>query len=179
MNNLDDTAVKPEEGFRWEHLGDIAAGRMNLGLDMPVIIYRLFQFTLRDILVRNYDAETAANLFRDAGDLAGREFCRNFLDTSLAANDFLAQFQKKLAELRIGILRLESVDMENLEFMLTVEEDLDCSGLPITGESVCEYDEGFIAGILAEYTGKIFNAKEIDCWATGGRSCRFHVTCDS
>ncbi|HAK75209.1 MAG TPA: 4-vinyl reductase, partial [Sporomusaceae bacterium] len=78
---------------------------------------------------------------------------------------FVAQLQKKLAELKIGILRLESADMDKLEFILTVEEDLDCSGLPITEESVCDYDEGFIAGILNEYTGKQFTAKEIDCWA--------------
>ena len=50
---------------------------------------------------------------------------------------------------------------------------MDCSCLPITGENVCTYDEGFIAGILNEYTGKTYDVREIDCWASGERVCRF------
>lgn len=49
------------------------------------------------------------------------------------------------------------------------------TGLPVKGKTVCEYDEGFIAGILHAYTGKEFSAIEIDCWATGDRTCRFNV----
>lgn len=169
---------QPSDGFSWDCLGDINLGRANLGPDMPVIVYRLFQFTLRDALNREYGCEQASHLLREAGKLAGIEFCKNVLDKSLDFGGFVAQLQKKLAELRIGILRLESADMDKLEFMLTVEEDLDCSGLPITEESVCDYDEGFIAGILNEYTGKKFTAREIDCWANGDRTCRFHVTCN-
>jgi len=63
-----------------------------------------------------------------------------------------------------------------MNFTLTVAEDLDCSGLPVIGHAVCEYDEGFIAGILGCYTGRPFTAREIDCWATGERTCRFEVT---
>lgn len=166
------------EGFSWEAIGDIGLGRANLGSDMPVVVYRLFQFTLRDVLNREYGSEQASNLLRAAGKLAGAEFCRKILDKNLDFTGFVAQLQKKLADLRIGILRLEAADLDKLEFIITVEEDLDCSGLPITEESVCDYDEGFIAGILNEYTGKNFTAKEIDCWATGDRTCRFQVTCN-
>jgi predicted hydrocarbon binding protein len=56
---------------------------------------------------------------------------------------------------------------------MTVSEDLDCSGLPPYGETVCHYDEGFIAGIFEIYTGKRFQAKEVDYWTSGGRVCRF------
>ena len=66
-----------------------------------------------------------------------------------------------------------------MSFTLTVSEDLDCSGLPSTDEVVCHYDEGFIAGILNAYTGKSFTAKEIDCWASGDRVCRFAVKLES
>ena len=54
---------------------------------------------------------------------------------------------------------VEEADAKKLQFVLTVSEDLDCSGLPIFGETVCDYDEGFIAGILEEYTGKKFNSE--------------------
>lgn len=64
---------------------------------------------------------------------------------------------------------------KKFELVLTVSEDLDCSGLPVFGETVCDYDEGFIAGIFEEYAGKKITAKEVDCWATGDRTCRFEV----
>ncbi len=77
--------------------------------------------------------------------------------------------------MKIGILRIESADLANLQFTLTMSEDLDCSGLPLCGETVCDYDEGFIAGIFQQYTGLEFQVKEVDCWATGDRTCRFLV----
>jgi predicted hydrocarbon binding protein len=58
--------------------------------------------------------------------------------------------------------------------VLTVGQDLDCSGLPVTNETVCNYDEGFIAGILEAYTGKKYEVREVDCWANGDRVCRFN-----
>ena len=74
--------------------------------------------------------------------------CKNLLDTKLEVFDFLAQLQKILRELNIGILRVEKSDIVKMAFVITVAEDLDCSGLPITNETVCDYDEGFIAGIF-------------------------------
>lgn len=159
--------------FTWEGLGNIDEGRKSLGPDMPVLIYRLFQYTLKDVLVREYDEETAARLFRAAGYLAGTELSENMLDLSGDFDFFIANLTNKLKELKIGILRIEKVDPISLSFTLTVSEDLDCSGLPVSGESVCDYDEGFIAGILEVYTGRPFHVKEIDCWSTGDRTCRF------
>jgi len=45
----------------------------------------------------------------------------------------------------------------------------------VLGETVCNYDEGFISGILSLYSGKEYVAVETDCWATGGRVCRFQA----
>ena len=68
---------------------------------------------------------------------------------------------------------MEFFDEASGEIILTVSEDLDCSGVPVTDEVVCNYDEGFIAGILDMYTGKKYKVREIDCWANGDRVCRF------
>jgi hypothetical protein len=76
----------------------------------------------------------------------------------------------------IGILRTEKADWANQTLMLTISEDLDCSGLPVSEETVCDFDEGFLAGILAAYSGQEFDVKEINCWLSGGRVCRFAVT---
>lgn len=161
--------------FKWENLGDVAQGRENLGLEMPVIVYRLFQYTLKDVLEREYDEETASKLYRAAGHSAGWMFAKNMLDLSGDFDFFITNLQKKLLDLKIGILRVEKADFQTMSFTLTVSEDLDCSGLPIMGNTVCDYDEGFIAGILEAYSGDKFKVKEIDCWATGSRTCRFEA----
>jgi uncharacterized protein len=164
-----------ESRFQWADLGNIEVGRPNLGNSTNVVVYRLMQYTLRDVMAAKLGPETANQIMIDAGELAGAEFCKNVLNTSLGFDEFIAELQEKLRVLNIGVLRIEKADMEKMEFTLTVSEDLDCSGLPVVGETVCEYDEGFIAGILKVYTGKEFSVKEIDCWATGDRTCRFSV----
>ena len=161
--------------FAWEDLGDIGNGRPNLGPTVPVLAYRLLQYTLRDVLIAELDANKTNDLFIKAGRLAGFHFCENLLDKSLDFNGFVADLQRTLKEQKIGILRIEKVDLQHFKMTLTVAEDLDCSGLPFTDEVVCHYDEGFIAGILEAYTGMNFKAKEIDCWASGSRVCRFDV----
>ena len=162
--------------FSWHDLGNVEAGRPNLGQHCTVLGYRLLQYTLRDELIRQFGVEKGREIFKNAGQRAGEEFCKQILDISLDFNDFVSDLQEKLKEYLIGILRIEKVDLESLSFILTVAEDLDCSGLPVSDETVCEYDEGFIAGILSTYTGKEFIVKEVDCWASGDRVCRFKAT---
>lgn len=151
-------------------------GRGNLGEEMPVLVYRLMQYTMLDILSKAYGNETANEHFRQAGYLAGTEFAKHMLDLEVDLNLFLANLQSTLKELKIGILRMESFDEKTGDITLTVAEDLDCSGIPISNETVCYYDEGFIAGILQMYTGKKYDVREIDCWANGDRICRFRGT---
>lgn len=164
--------------FQWDDLGDIELGRPNLGQQLPVVVYRLAQYTMREALVQRYGDETAAKVLWESGWIAGREFCINLLDRNQPLNAFIAQLQVRLKELSIGVLRVEKANLDNLIFTLTVSEDLDCSGLSVSGNTVCDYDEGFIAGLLYAYTGKPFIAKEVDCWATGDRTCRFDVRPD-
>ena len=162
--------------FSWGDLGNIREGRGSLGEEMPVLVYRLMQYTLLDVLTKELGREKANQFIRDAGRLAGTEFARNALDLTVNFDTFIANLQKTLMDLKIGILRIEAVNEEGKEIILTVGEDLDCSGLPITDESVCDYDEGFISGILGAYTGKQYLVREIDCWANGDRVCRFKCT---
>lgn len=160
--------------FRWEDLGNISEGRGDLGEEMPVLVYRLMQYTMLDVLAKVYGVDQANELFRKAGFIAGWEFARNMLDLTLDFDAFLASLQRSLQQLKIGILRMESFQPETGDIVLTVGQDLDCSGLPVTNENVCNYDEGFIAGILECYTGKKYEVREVDCWANGDRICRFN-----
>ena len=172
MENVFAKNVK-RNSFTWGNLGDIKTGRGDLGEEMPVLVYRLMQYTMLDVLCKEYGEEQANEYFRQAGFLAGTEFAKNVLNLELDFNTFIANLQEVLKEMKISILRMEAFDVETGEIVLTMGQDLDCSGLPVTNETVCNYDEGFIAGILQCYTGRSYDVQEVDCWASGDRVCRF------
>jgi hypothetical protein len=162
--------------FSWDLLGDVEEGRPNLGLMVPTEIYRLMQFCFRDVLEKTYDSEVADILFYKAGLLAGKHFFQNVIKGPEAFNDFsdfIKALQFNLADKGIGILRVEEADHDQERYVLSIAEDLDCSGLPELDYEICVYDEGFIAGIFESFTGKQFKVKEVDCWCTGDRTCRF------
>jgi uncharacterized protein len=161
--------------FSWDLLGDIAKGRPNLGGSTRIETYRLMLYTFRDVLEQELGTDAADRIFYAAGNLAGKEFYCHVIVSARDPDDFIKKLQESLLMLEIGILRVEKADPEKGSFILVVSEDLDCSGLPETGYGVCKYDEGFIAGLMESFSGKSYNVKEIDCWCTGDRSCRFTV----
>ena len=166
---------REELQFDWSMIGDVAQGRPNLGSTMDVSVYRLMQFTLRDVIIKEFDTDTAERIFYNAGLSAGREFFKQLVNKENDFTAFIQQLQDLLSSLKIGILRVETSDLDKMHFTLTVSEDLDCSGLPVSDETICTYDEGFISGILTEYTGNEFTVKEVDCWCSGDRVCRFEA----
>ena len=150
--------------------------RGNLGAELPVIVYRMLEYSLKEELIRRYGKEEQVEIFRSAGRMAGEYFARNMLNMDQPLDAFVNELQKKMRDMKIGVLRIEDVNEVSGKIILTVAEDADCSGLPVLGETVCNYDEGFISGILSTYSGKPYTAIEVDCWATGDRVCRFHAT---
>ncbi len=161
--------------FSWDLIGDLDVGRPNLGKSTRVEVYRLMQFCFRDVIEQRHGTEEADRIFYEAGKLAGRFFYRNVIGEAGDLNSFVKKLQELLKDLAIGVLRVEEADPEKGTFVLTVSEDLDCSGLPETDYEICTYDEGFIAALMECYSGKQFRVKEIDCWCTGDRTCRFSV----
>jgi len=166
---------REQSQFDWSMIGDLKEGRPNLGPMTHVAVYRLMQFTLRDTMIREFGVEKADRVFFEAGKTAGQQYYQNVLTQKKDLTEFLADIQRTMKELNIGIFRVESADHERGSFVVTVEEDLDCSGIPICSEEICTYDEGFIAGLLFAYSGKDYQVKEVDCWGSGARVCRFTV----
>lgn len=172
----DNIFMKSSDIFELDNFVDLSLeGREHLGAEMPVSIYRLFQYTLRNELIKDSGKEKTIQIFRRAGYEAGVFFANKLLNLSLDLNGFISDLQERLMQQKIGILRVEKFDEETGSIILTVAEDVDCSGLPVLGETVCNYDEGFISGILSVYTKKNYEAVEVDCWATGDRVCRFRA----
>ena len=160
--------------FGWDSaIGDMEKARPSLGPTTRVEVYRLFQFALRDVLERRHGTEDCDEMFREAGRLAGEHFYKQYCSHVSNLNELVQTLQKLFKDMGIGLLRLEKADLETMKFVLTVGEDLDCSGMPDTNDVICIYDEGLIKGILYAHTGKDFEVREVDCWCTGERTCRF------
>ncbi len=159
--------------FNWDIVGNPDVGRSNLGEYIPTYVYQLLQFSIRTELEKEFGKERSIQMIRSAGEIAGREYAKHFLDLSLSTNGFIANLQKAIVESKIGILKIEEIDRDSGSVYFTISEDLDCAYLPMKGDNVCNFDEGFIAGILGEYTKKSYIVREIDCWATSARVCRF------
>jgi predicted hydrocarbon binding protein len=159
--------------FSWDLLGNIELGRPNLGNNTRLEIYRLMQFCFRDVIEQHVGTEKTDRIFYEAGQLAGRQFYQHLFAGITDFDAFLRRLQETLKEMGVGVLRVEKADIQVGSFVLTISEDLDCSGLPELDFEICTYDEGFIAGLLRCFTGKDFAVKEVDCWCTGDRTCRF------
>lgn len=173
MFNLFD--LSEDVKFDFDSIGDITTGRRNLGEEMPVLVYRLFQFTIRKELISKFGRDACVEIFRNAGRKAGQEYADNLLDLTLPPAEFLSILKKTLEYNKIGLLHIEKFDIETGDAVLAITEDLDCSGVPVTGETICNYDEGFLAGILKAYTKKNYIVTEVDCWANGADACRFEA----
>lgn len=169
------TAV-PHSVFSWDRLGDIKRGRELLGEEVPVSVYRLLEYTMNDVLTHEYGKEEADELFRKAGFMAGTELVNNMLKLDVDLDTFITSLKDLLMSLKIGILQVEEVKNDAKEMVLTVEQDLDCSGLKPSNEVICFYDEGFISGILKAYTHHNYDVREIDCWSNGANLCRFRCS---
>lgn len=173
MDNIfmaDRKSISLEDYLRYD-----SSSRGNLGAELPVTVYRMLEYSLREELVHEFGKEKQIEVFRGAGKMAGEYFAKHYLNMDQPLNQFVGELQARMQEFKIGVLRIEDVDEESGKITLTVAEDADCSGLPVLGETVCNYDEGFISGILSLYSGKPYQAVEVDCWATGDRVCRFHA----
>lgn len=167
------TPIKRKYPFSWNLIGDIDLGRPNLGKYTRLEVYRLMQFTFRDVIEQRYGSQATDEIFYDAGKLAGEAFYKNVVGDVSDYNAFVRRLQDVLKEMGIGILRIEKADLEKGDFVIAVSEDLDCSGLPELDFEICTYDEGFISALMESFTGKQFEVKEVDCWCTGDRTCRF------
>lgn len=160
--------------FCWDLLG-VENGRPNLGTKVELELYRLMQFTLRDVIADKYGWDAADEIFFEAGKLAGAEFYAQYIQPVASLDEFTGKMQKLLKEKGLGILKVEEDFLEQGMVLLTIDEDLDCSGLPELEYETCVYDEGFISALFEQYTRKKWRAREIDCWCTGARTCRFMV----
>lgn len=158
-----------------ENLGNLEEGRPTLGAEAPVLLYRLLQFSLRDVIEEKLGESKGGEYLYKAGQLAGELIYNNFLTEVKDVNDLYSRLADLLYKLKVCVLRAEKLDLKKGIFVFVATEDLDCSGVPEIGWPICQYDEGIISAVLSKFTGKNIEAKEINCWATGERYCRIEA----
>jgi len=161
--------------FKWEDLGNLQKGRPTLGPSTDVLMYRLMQYTLRDAINMDLGGDKGGEFLYKAGEIAGRAVFQNLLSDVKDLNELVVKLADLLSNLKAAILRMEESDPERGFFVFTAAEDLDCSGVPNVGKTICQFDEGIIAGILGVFLNKRVTVKEVDCWANGATICRLEA----
>jgi hypothetical protein len=99
--------------------------------------------------------------------LLGRSFGRQLAHGDLDA------FAEQFAALGLGRLKLVAEAEDSLAF--EVYECATCSGLPDTGENVCYFEAGLLAGALETITGRRAHARETMCASRGSDACHYAV----
>lgn len=86
--------------FSWDFIGDIQKGRPNLGNSVSIEAYRLFLYTMRDVLEESYGTEESEKILYRAGFLAGENVVENYLPGYTLFDDFVAALHDLLLEKR-------------------------------------------------------------------------------
>jgi hypothetical protein len=79
--------------FSWEQIGNISEGRPNLGKMTDLCVYRLMQFTLRDVMICELGVAKTDEIFFKAGEEAGRAFYKNVLTRKENIDDLMKHIQ--------------------------------------------------------------------------------------
>ena len=74
-----------------EYLQYDAESRGNLGAELPVIVYRLLEYSLKDELIKRYGKEEQIDIFRKAGRKAGEFFAKKLLNLDQPLDQFVGE----------------------------------------------------------------------------------------
>ncbi|WP_448589376.1 hypothetical protein [Thermodesulfobium sp.] len=158
--------MKSDENFEQsitDRVGNLDAGRPNLGLLMPVFMCRFFLISVQEKLREKFGQLEADKVFYEAFFLAGNEFCEKFVSHEGDVKKFLISLQTSFKDQRLGILQLEDIDLNSLYFEVSLLEDVFCSGIQ-QEEHLLSLSEGFLAGIFSFYFKRIFEARALSLW---------------
>jgi uncharacterized protein len=154
-------------------VGDLTAGRPNLGPFVRLELYRTLLYSVKKSLEDHFGEEKAREFLNQTGNRAGQAFYRHIIGDVADLDEFTATVKTTFKNMLIGNVEFDSIDLDSGKLVITVAEDVDCSGLPNQGKEVCVFSEGLISGLLEAFTGKPFSVREASCWASGDDKCRF------
>lgn len=103
---------------------------------------------------------------KEIGKDAGRSIAENFSSqTEEELKEEIGEFWRSTG--------LGKVEIS--ESYITIKDCFDCGDMPEVGHTLCSLDEGMIEGIYEERLGKEVTVREVECFGTGERHCRFKI----
>lgn len=162
--------------FDWQLIGDIEMGRPTLGQMVSVEAVRLMLLSIKGVLESYQDAQYAEDMIKKSGRQTGLAFYERHFAENLEPEAFIGKLQRLLQCMGIGLINVEYSVNEGAQIVITLDEDVECSGLPITNSEMCHYTSGVISGLLEGYYKSAYQVDELDCWCSGDRTCRFKAT---
>lgn len=67
--------------------------RENLGADLPVLVYRMLEYSMKEELRKRFGRDEQIDIFRSAGYMAGEYFANNYLNLDEPLEQFVKQLQ--------------------------------------------------------------------------------------
>lgn len=167
--------VEMEEAADFAKLGDMARGRETLGKRLPLAFYHLLRSTVRRELTSRYGTGEMMETLRESGVSAGRALAQEKLDTKLTREEFIPHLLIELGRAKMGDWELEWRDECGSSLILRTINQLIGDVNEDEEARFCQYEEGILAGIFYEYSGKEYLVRELSCRCNGAHHCRFEL----
>ena len=131
--------------------------RPTLGDTLPIPVFRLLRIVALPMIL----GDSAGPMLYTSGKFVGSQL-------EVKTTEDLVKIVK---DFKIGVTKI--LEQTERKIVVQVDECVSCSGLPNTGQFVCDFEGGLIAGALEKILGKRVKATEIKCWANGDETCVF------
>ncbi len=154
--------------------GNPFVGRPTLSEEAPIFWYRsLIHTGMRNFLRKLMGEQVDVYLYQ-AGKEVGRYFVKSgMIEKKEEVKDLLKEIHEKVKALKIG--RISVLEMQDNYARIRVDECISCAGMLNTGEMVCFWEGGVIAGLLSKILEQDVEAVEYKCWANGEEVCEFDI----
>lgn len=146
------------------------SNRPVLGNDIPLLVFRVFRHFsagyMEEVLGRG-----AGVVFQNAGRELGREAGKMLYKEN--ATEYLTDVVQFVRDSKIGILK--PVEFTDGRLIVDLDECITCAGMTPIGKRICQFEVGFVAGIVETLTKQRPKAHESLCNMNSERCCQVTV----
>ena len=157
---------------------DVYASKLFILPDVRVVV--LLGKEIKDIIRGFYKkfGESASIFLYYLGFSGGSYLAKMISEkTSLNGRKGLIEILKLIQALGLGKIELVKYDIfPKIDIKIRVYDSIECSAFEKSSKPVSQFVRGYLAGLLAEQTGKEVEVIEEKCIAVGDKYCEFHIT---
>ncbi len=169
--------------FKISVIGDLSK-RVTLGPTVGIELFRILRFSMGNLILsqlaigkeKEENQAKANETIYLVGKAVGGEIGKAFLSGIDDLNEYVTKLKEILINLKVGILKVVSADLEKGKIVVDIEECVTGVGSPNIGMHICYFESGLIAGVLKFFLKKEVAAVEVKCCANGDDLCEFEAT---